>query len=350
MSQPPILCVDDDPNNLAILRQFLKDSHELVFARSGAEALLAAVKHRPALILLDVEMPDMDGYEVCRRLKGDKLTENIPVIFVTSRSDEMNEVAGFDAGGVDYLVKPVAAPIVRARVRAHLSLVRAEALENSYRAAIYMLGAAAHYNDTDTGMHIWRMAAYSRALAEALGWDKERCSLIELAAAMHDTGKIGVPDAILRKQGKLCPAEWEIMKSHARIGHDILAESDAPVFRLAAEIARSHHERWDGSGYPLGLAGLAIPETGRIVAIADVFDALSTKRPYKVVWSTERVLAMIEDGAGSHFDPHMVAHFLAIQPRILDIKASWKTREAIAMDQLSDVNSSNRPLPDREEA
>ncbi len=330
MSQAPILCVDDEPNNLGILRQFLKDSHNLVFACSGVEALVAAAKHRPALILLDVEMPDMDGYDVCRRLKRDKLTENIPVIFVTSRSDELNEVAGFDAGGVDYIIKPVSAPIVRARVHAHLSLVRAEALESSYRAAIYMLGEAAHYNDTDTGMHIWRVAAYSRALGEALGWDAERCSLLELAAAMHDTGKIGISDAILGKQGKLHPDEREIMKAHARIGHDILAKGDAPLFKLAAEIALSHHERWDGGGYPTALAGNAIPESGRIVAIADVFDALCTKRPYKESWPVERALTKIEEGAGNEFDPHLVARFLAIQPRILAIKADWEARERMA--------------------
>jgi putative two-component system response regulator len=328
MSRDPILCVDDEPNNLAILRQILKDSHTLAFARNGAEALVAVARHHPSLILLDVEMPDMDGYALCRQLKRDALTASIPVIFVTSRSDEPDEAAGFDAGGVDYITKPVSAPIVRARVRTHLSLVHAAALENSHRAAAYMLGEAAHYNDTDTGLHIWRMAAYSRALAEASGWDEERCNLIELAAAMHDTGKIGVPDAILKHPGKLDAAAWKVMKTHSRIGHDILAKSDAPLFRLAAEIALSHHESWDGTGYPEGLAGDAIPESARIVAVADVFDALTSKRPYKDPWPLDRALARIADSAGNQLDPHMVARFLAIQPRILDIKASWEEREA----------------------
>jgi putative two-component system response regulator len=330
MNRDPILCVDDEPANLGILRQALKDSYPLVFARNGIEALVAVAKHRPAVILLDVQMPDMDGYEVCRRLKRDKVTEGIPVIFVTRRSDELDETAGFDAGGVDYIAKPISAPIVRARVRIHVSLVRAEALENSYRAAVHMLGEAGHYNDTDTGAHIWRMAAYSRALAAASGWDEEACALLELASAMHDTGKIGIPDAILKKPGALDAEEWAIMKTHTGIGHSILAKGEGALFRLAAEIALHHHEHWDGSGYPVGLAGEAIPESARVVAVADVFDALSTKRPYKEAWPLQRVLATIRESAGSHLDPRLVAHFLAIEPRILDIKARWDEEGADA--------------------
>ena len=329
MSHGPILCVDDEPGNLGILRQILKDSYPLVFARNGNEALLAVVKHRPSLILLDVEMPDLDGYAVCRQLKGHPLTADIPVIFVTSLSNELDETAGFEAGGVDYITKPVSAPIVRARVRTHLSLVRADALEESYRAAVYMLGEAGHYNDTDTGVHIWRMAAYSRALAESSGWSAERCGLLEMAAPMHDTGKIGIPDAILKKPGKLDADEWAIMKTHSRIGHDILAKSEAPLFQLAAEVALYHHERWDGSGYPQGLAGDAIPESARIVSIADVFDALSMKRPYKDAWPLDRVLETIRESAGSHLDPQMVGRFLQVQPHILDLKARWDARESV---------------------
>ena len=328
MSQGPILCVDDAPANLDMLRQILTDSHHLVFARNGAGALAAVTRHRPSLILLDVEMPDMDGYEVCRRLKRDRRTAAIPVIFITGRANEPDQAAGFDAGGVDYITKPLSAPVVRARVRTHLSLVHADTLQSSYRAAIYMLGEAAHFKDTDTGLHIWRMAAYCRALAEAVGWDEERCGLIELAAAMHDTGKIGVPDAILTKPGKLNAEEWAIMKTHSRIGHDILVKGDAPLFRLAAEIALSHHEWWDGSGYPMGLAGEEIPESARIVAVADVFDALSTKRPYKEVWPIDRVLATIAASAGSQLDPLMVGRFLEIRSYIVAVKGSWEAREA----------------------
>lgn len=329
MNRAPILCVDDDPANLGVLRSVLKGSAPLVFARNGAEALVAVDKHHPCLILLDVDMPDMDGYEVCRRLKRNAMTTGIPVIFVTSRSDEQHEATGFEVGGVDYIAKPISGPIVRARVRTHLSLVRAEALETSYRAAVYMLGEVGHFKDTDTGTHIWRVAAYTRALAEALGWNEERCRLLELAAAMHDTGKIGIPDAILRKPGKLDADEWKIMQTHAQIGHDILAKSEAPLFQLAAEIALNHHEHWDGGGYPRGLADEAIPESARIATIADVFDALSTKRAYKQAWELERVLAVIRQSAGGQLDPHMVACFLTIQPRVLAIKAHWEAQEVV---------------------
>jgi putative two-component system response regulator len=190
-----------------------------------------------------------------------------------------------------------------------------------------MLGMAGHYNDTDTGVHIWRMSAYARELACALGWSATACVELELAAPMHDTGKIGIPGSILRKPGKLDAAEWEIMKQHARIGYEILSRSDAPVFRLAAEIALRHHERWDGSGYPDGLAGEAIPESARIVAIADVFDALTMKRPYKEAWPIDKTLATMRESSGTHFDPGMLERFIEILPRLLEIKATWDARE-----------------------
>jgi len=324
----PILIVDDEPINLARLRDILDDRYDLVFARNGKEALAAVAKHRPALILLDVRMPEMDGYEVCRQLKGSEQTEDIPIIFVTSLEGEWHEEAGFTAGCVDYITKPVSPPVVHARVRTHLSLVRAKRLEGAYRDAIFMLGEAGHYNDTDTGLHIWRMAAYSRTLAEAAGWPKERIDLIELAAPMHDTGKIGIPDAILKKPAALDAAERKIMNEHPHIGYDILSKSQAPVFRLAAEVALNHHEKWDGSGYPAGLAGSAIPESARIVTIADVFDALIVKRPYKPAWPLEQVLGYLQDGSGRHFDPELLATFLKILPQILSIKAEWDAREA----------------------
>lgn len=323
----PILVVDDEPQNLAAMRQILSDDHPLVFARNGVEALTAAVKHRPALILLDIQMPGMDGFAVCRALKSSPQTEAIPVIFVTSLSEVGNEAAGFAVGAVDYIVKPVFPQIVRARVQAHLSLVRSSLLENSYRDAISMLGAAGHFNDADTGMHIWRMASYAKALAQALGWDHDKCRLIEMAAAMHDTGKLGIPHEILRKPGKLTPEEWEIMKTHSQLGYDILSRSDAPLFKLAAEIALYHHERWDGTGYPKGLAGQAIPESARIVALADVYDALSMNRPYKDSWPVERVVATMLEGSGKHFEPRLVSTFMSILPQFEMIREQWRERE-----------------------
>ncbi len=334
MPSGPILCVDDEPNNLALLRQILGEHHRLVFARDGVQALRAAEKHTPSLILLDVEMPGMDGYEVAWTLKAQGNTEHIPIIFVTSLDSEVDERTGFACGGVDYITKPVSPFILRARVNTHLSLVRASALNRSYQDAIQMLGVAGHYNDCDTGAHIWRMAAYACVLAETVGWPRERAQLLEQAAPMHDTGKIGIPDEILKKPGKLTPHEWDIMKRHARIGSEILSRSKAPLFQLAAEVALNHHERWDGTGYPQGLSGQAIPESARIVAIADVFDALASRRPYKEAWQVNVVIDKIKEGSGSHFDPAMVDAFLSALPRILEVKAHWDQQEAEFGDRL----------------
>ncbi len=213
-----ILVVDDEPNNLQVLRQILKDHYQLIFASSGEKALEATAKHKPNLILLDIMMSDMNGYEVCEQLKADEQSKNIPVIFITAMRDLEDEVRGFNAGAVDYIQKPVSAPIVMKRVKTHLSLVRAQELEESQKKAIYMLGEAGHYNDTDTGVHIWRMAAYARVLTEAAGWSEEQAELLELAAPMHDTGKIGIPDSILKAPRKLTPDEWDNMKQHCQIG------------------------------------------------------------------------------------------------------------------------------------
>jgi putative two-component system response regulator len=324
MLERPILVVDDEPQNLAVLRQILESDYRMVFASSGEAALAAVIKHQPSLVLLDISMPGMDGYAVCRALKNDPRTESILVIFVTALSDVGNEAAGFEMGAVDYIVKPVTPAIVKARVKAHLSLVRVSQLETSYRDAIAMLGDAGHYNDNDTGVHIWRMAEYARAMAQARGWSWEDSQMMALAAPMHDTGKIGIPREILAKPARLSEAEWVVMKTHSRIGHDILARSQAPVFQLAAEIALSHHEQWNGSGYPQGLAGQAIPESARIVAVADVFDALSMRRPYKEAWPLERVLQTLREGAGQHFEPELIEIFFSIQGQILEIQQKWE--------------------------
>lgn len=325
----PILIVDDEAANLALLRQILSPEYPLVFARNGNEALAAAAKHRPALILLDIQMPDMDGYTACRQLKADPVTESIPVIFVTGLSDVGDETAGFEAGAVDYIVKPVSPPIVRARVRTHLSLVSAAQLKRSYHDAIYMLGEASEFKDTDTGVHIWRMAGYSSALAAACGWDAAACRQLELAAPMHDIGKLSIPDAILHKPGKLDAEEWTVMQTHSTVGYKILSKSSAaPILQMAATVALRHHEKWDGSGYPDGLAGEEIPEMARIVAIADVFDALSMTRPYKEAWPLDRVMETMTSSAGTHFDPRLIEHFLRIQPQIVAIMDEWNAREA----------------------
>jgi len=236
-----ILCVDDDPFIRDFLRCVLQDDYPLVFAKNGMEALTVALNHTPSLILLDVDMPNMNGFDVARQLKRNLKTEHTPIIFVTAAISEQDEKLGFELGCVDYITKPMSSCIVRARIKTHLSLVKLSQLEASHHAAIYMLGAAGHYNDIDTGVHIWRMAAYSHALALAVGWDKQRAALLEMAAPMHDTGKIGTADTILKKTDKLNTEEWDVMKQHSLIGYEILSKSDAPVFKLAAEIALCHH-------------------------------------------------------------------------------------------------------------
>lgn len=318
-----VLLVDDEPNNLKVLQQILKDHFQLIFAINGEKALAAATEHQPDIILLDIMMPDMDGYQVCTRLKADPRTRGIPVIFVTAMGERENEAKGFDVGAVDYIQKPVSPPIVLRRVRTHLSLVRVEELDKLARDAIEMLGDAGHYNDPYTGDHIWRMADYSEALARAAGWKPRQVEMIKLASPNHDTGKIGIPHGILKAPRKLNDEEWAIMKTHSQIGYEILRKSDNPVFIMAAEIARYHHEKWDGSGYPCGLAGESIPESARIVAIADVFDALTSKRPYKEPWSIEQTLGKIQESAGNHLDPRLTKLFLEIMPEILDIKRKW---------------------------
>lgn len=327
MPHGPILIVDDQPQNLAVLRQVLSPEHPLVFARSGQEALDAVTKHRPSLILLDVQMPGLNGYDVCSRIRGNPDTATIPIIFVTAMDGTIDETRGFEVGAVDYITKPISPPVVRARVRTHLDLVRTSSLERSYRDAISMLGEAGHYNDTDTGVHIWRMAAYARTLAELAGYSAPDCEKLELAAPMHDTGKIGIPETILRKPAALDDAEWVVMRTHTTIGFNILSKSTAPVFQLAAVLALRHHEKWDGSGYPDNLAGEDIPEMARIVALADVFDALTMKRAYKDAWDVKDAIDLIRDGAGHHFDPRLVDLFLTHLPRFLDVRETWRLIE-----------------------
>ncbi len=327
MNLPIILIVDDEPANLAIMRDILCEAYTLVFARNGTETLTAVAKHAPVMVLLDVGLPDINGYDLCRQIKHIDKTGNMQVIFVTGYTDVAHETAGFEAGGVDYIVKPVSPPIVRARVATHLSLVRATLLTQSHRDAILMLGEAGHFNDTDTGAHIWRMAAYARELALGAGWSPEDSDRLELAAPMHDTGKIGIPQGILRKPGPLDEREWAVMKIHPQIGYDILSKSNAPVFQLAAEVALRHHEKWDGSGYPGGVAGENIPQSARIVALADVFDALSMRRSYKEPWPIDKILEHINAGSGAHFDPELVKIFTDILPRLLAIREKWNAEE-----------------------
>lgn len=322
-ARPRLLLVDDEPVNLQVLRQILQTDYRLQFARDGARAVRLARESVPSLILLDVMMPDMSGIDVCRALKGHPATSAIPVIFVSALSDEGDEMAGLDAGSVDYVTKPVSAPIVRARVRNHLSLVRVDEIKRTWLELLQRLGRAAEFKDNETGRHIQRMGQYSRALALACGFDAERADDLLHAAAMHDIGKVGVPDAILMKPGPLDADERAIMRRHPEMGADILGDSDSSLLKLARSVALTHHEKWDGSGYPAGLSGEAIPIEGRIVAIADIFDALTSERPYKRAWTVDAALDHLREQAGRTLDAVLVARFIRCLPEILEIRARW---------------------------
>lgn len=321
--RPRLLLVDDEPTNLQVLRHVLQADYRLLFATDGARALQVAREQRPDLVLLDIMMPNMDGYAVCRALKADAATASIPVIFITALTDSQDETAGFDVGGVDYLTKPVSPPVVRARVRTHLSLVRMEELRETRLQIVQRLGRAAEYKDNETGMHVIRMSHFSQLLALAAGCSPAWAEDLLNAAPMHDVGKIGIPDAVLRKPGPLDADEWATMRRHPEIGAEIIGEHPSGVLQLAREIALAHHEKWDGSGYPRGLAGEAIPLSARIVAIADVFDALTTRRPYKEPWPVQDALDHIAAQAGKHFDPALVALFAPLLPQLLEIRARW---------------------------
>ena len=321
--RPRLLLVDDEPTNLQVLRHVLQADYRLLFATDGARALQVAREQLPQLILLDIMMPGMDGYAVCRALKADPATAGIPVIFITALNDSQDETAGFDVGGVDYLTKPVSPPVVRARVRTHLSLVRMDELRETRLQIVQRLGRAAEYKDNETGMHVIRMSHFSKLLALAAGHSPAWAEDLLNAAPMHDVGKIGIPDAVLRKPGPLDADEWATMRRHPEIGAEIIGEYPSGVLQLAREIALAHHEKWDGSGYPRGLAGEAIPLSARIVAIADVFDALTTRRPYKEPWPVQEAMNHIAAQAGKHFDPALVALFAPLLPQLLEVRARW---------------------------
>ena len=272
-------------------------------------------------------MPEMDGFEVCRRLKQDAQLAAVPVIFVTALQDEADEEVGLECGAVDYITKPISTAIVKARVKNHLSLVRVDELQRTRLEIIQRLGRAAEYKDNETGHHVMRMSHYSQLIAQAMGKNERWCEKLLHAAPMHDIGKIGIPDAIMLKPGKLTDDEFDVMKTHPRIGAEILGNSTAELMVMAKNVALYHHEKWNGSGYPERLSGKDIPLEARIVALADVFDALTSERPYKRAWSVEEACEYIHDSRGEHFDPEVVEAFDQCLPDILKIKERWQEPE-----------------------
>jgi len=333
-----ILLVDDTKSNLDVLVNALKGMYKLGVSLSGEDAVRFAKQNLPDLILLDIIMPGTDGFDVCHRLKADPRTRDIPIIFITAMDDLTHKTKGFDVGAVDYITKPFDITEVKARVKTHLTLKLAgEALKNQnaileemvrertkeLRKAqievINRLGKAAEYRDQDTGTHINRMSKYCRLMGKALGLSREEYDRLDLASTMHDVGKIGISDNILLKPGKLDTREWESMRSHTRIGEELLSGGTSQLLEVARIIAMTHHEKWDGTGYHQHLKGKDIPLVGRITCICDVFDALISRRPYKDPWPVDEALAEIKKGSGVFFDPELVEVFLSLEPEIRKI-------------------------------
>lgn len=342
-----VLVVDDTAANLMLMNDLLQPFYAVKVSSNGARALkISNSSTPPDLILLDIMMPEMDGYEVCRQLKANPATRDIPVIFLTARAETSDEQLGFELGAVDYITKPISPPIVLARVKTNLTLKasadflkdknafleqevarRTEEVHDIQDVTILTMASLAETRDNETGNHIIRTQHYVKLLALQLRehprfahyLDDATIDLLFKSAPLHDIGKVGIPDSILLKPGKLTAEEFEIMKTHTTQGRLAIesAESrlgkDVPFLRCAKEIAYSHQEKWDGSGYPEGLSGDTIPISARLMAIADVYDALISRRVYKPPFTHEAAMAIIEEGRGRHFDPDVVEAFVAIQ-------------------------------------
>lgn len=339
-----LLLVDDTPANLVILQKSLTaPAYETISATGGLEAIRLARESMPDLILLDIMMPGVDGFEVAKQLRHDAVTKSIPIIFLTALDDPKIMEQGFAAGAVDFITKPFRIAELKARVNIHVEITRLRGkleieverrtqeltdalkkVERSNAETLKRLCLAAEYRDNETSNHLKRMSKVSMAIAKAAGLDDKNLEYLALASQMHDVGKIGIPDGILLKPGKLTPEELEVMKRHPQIGGDLLANIDSEVTWMAESIALTHHEKYDGSGYPKGLKGEAIPLEGRIVAIADVFDALTSERPYKKAWAIEDAVAHVQAGSGTHFDPKLIAIFNSILPEILAVHKELK--------------------------
>ncbi|MFG1245164.1 response regulator [Xanthobacter flavus] len=359
--KPTVLVVDDTPENLTLMNGLLGPVYETMVANSGERALKLALSATPPdLVLLDIMMPGMDGYEVCRRLKADPRTRDVPVIFLTAKTEIEDEQKGFDVGAVDYITKPISAPIVMARIKTQLTLKAAADflkdknvyLENEVArrtrevqvvqdVTIMAMASLAETRDNETGNHLRRTQNYVKALAKKLQSNAKFAAVLSddvvemlyKSAPLHDIGKVGIPDAILLKPGKLTPEEFEVMKTHSALGRDVIAAAEKLIdtpstfLKIAREIANFHHEKWDGSGYPDKLAGEAIPVLARLMAVADVYDALISRRVYKPPFSREKAAGIIREGRGQHFDPDIVDAFIEIEEEFNDIAERFADSE-----------------------
>ncbi len=327
-----ILVVDDAPESIDVLSGVLSAEYRVMATIHSKDALELARNARPGLILLDVMMPELDGYQVCRLLKSNPETAHIPIIFITTLSAISDEAKGLALGAVDYITKPYVPELVRARVATHVALhyqqlaleelvaQRTAELKDTRLEIIRRLGRAAEYKDNETGMHVVRMSHYSRLVALASGESPDFADLVLHAAPMHDIGKIGTPDHILLKPGRLTEDEWEVMQRHTVNGAEIIGEHPSTLLSAARSVALCHHERWDGTGYPQKLSGTDIPLIARIVAVADVLDALLSVRPYKPAWSVTDAMAHIRAQRDQHFEGRLVDALGEALPECLEIR------------------------------
>jgi len=339
--QARILIVDDGPANVVLLEEiFFNAGYVNVWSTQDPRNVNALyLKWQFDLILLDIHMPHMDGIQVMEQLSKSVTDSYLPILVLTAQTDTETRMKALQSGAKDFLTKPFQHAEVLLRIRNMLEVrqyynmrlrhaeileaevhQRTEEINHTRLEIIHHLGRASEYRDNETGMHVIRMSKFCEALARAMGHDENACEIILHATPMHDVGKIGIPDCILLKPDKLNPDEWETMKTHVDIGGKILSQHDSPLMAKAHVIAMTHHEKWDGSGYPCGFVGEEIPIEGRITAICDVFDALTSVRPYKAAWSIDDTVAFLEDQREAHFDPELVAHFIEILPTILEIR------------------------------
>lgn len=345
LKHSPIFVVDDEPVNLKLIERILESGgFEDVYTIQNPEDVLPRyLEMRPNLILLDINMPRLDGFGVLEKLKEETEGRLPPIVFLTAQNDSEFRVKAFENGVMDFISKPFNRLELVSRVKNLLALenahrelanrnnsletivnMRTEALRRTQLQVVQKLGRAAEYRDNETGAHILRMSNISALLARALGFNEDYVQDILHASPMHDVGKIAIPDSILLKPGKFTPPEWEVMKTHTTLGYQILSGADSKLLDLASEIALYHHEKWDGSGYPKALQGDSIPISCRIVAAADVFDALLSHRPYKQPWSLDDALAYMNAQNGMHFDPQIIDIFNHLKDQIVEIRARYQ--------------------------
>ncbi|HAT51495.1 MAG: response regulator [Nitrospirae bacterium] len=348
LNKPFILIVDDEfLQRLPMTEALGHGGFRVAEAENGAQAWELMQQETPDLVILDVVMPVMDGFELCRRIRREERFQHLPIVLATSLDDVASIERAYQIGVTDFITKPVNWGLLAYRVRYILRAARTSQslaereleLLHTRMEIIRRLGQAAEYRDNETGMHIQRMSHISALLGRAVGLSSHDQELLLHAAPMHDVGKIGIPDSILLKPAKLTSDEFAVMKTHTTLGGQLLDHEPSTLLRTAHTIALTHHERWDGGGYPQGLRGEEIPLMGRLCSLADVFDALTSRRPYKPPWSVQRSVAEIQKGSGSAFEPNLVSAFIELLPEIQRIRESFPDQEPFYGDEIAEIAS-----------